>query len=49
MPPFFVFFVILKSEVAIMNHLDEALEELSDEEIQEYEEVIELWIMYGGD
>ena len=32
-----------------MNHLDEALEELSDEEIQEYEEVIELWITYGGD
>ena len=49
MPPFFVFFVILKSEVAIMNHLDEALEGLSDEDLQEYEEVIELWIMYGGD
>ena len=32
-----------------MNHLDEALEELSDEDLKEYEEVIELWITYGGD
>ncbi len=32
-----------------MNHLDEALAELSDEELLEYEEVIELWITYGGD
>jgi hypothetical protein len=32
-----------------MNHLAEALEELSDEEIQEYEEAIELWITYSGD
>jgi len=32
-----------------MNHLDEALAELSDEELREYEEAIELWITYGGD
>jgi len=32
-----------------MKHLDEALEELSLEIIDEYEEEIELWITYGGD
>jgi len=32
-----------------MRTLDEALEELSAEELVEYEEVIELWITYGGD
>jgi hypothetical protein len=32
-----------------MKSLDEALEELSAEELVEYEEVIELWITYGGD
>ena len=32
-----------------MKHLDEALEELSLEIIDEYEEIIELWITYGGD
>jgi hypothetical protein len=32
-----------------MKHLDEALEELSPEIIDEYEEEIELWITYGGD
>jgi hypothetical protein len=32
-----------------MNHLDEALAGLSDEELREYEEEIELWITYGGD
>jgi hypothetical protein len=32
-----------------MKHLDEALEELSQEIIDEYEEEIELWITYGGD
>jgi len=32
-----------------MKHLDEILEELSDEDLREYEEAIELWITYGGD
>jgi len=32
-----------------MKTLDEALEELSAEELAEYEEAIELWITYGGD
>ena len=32
-----------------MKSLDEALEELSAEELGEYEEAIELWITYGGD
>jgi hypothetical protein len=32
-----------------MKTLDKALEKLSDEELAEYEEVIELWITYGGD
>ena len=32
-----------------MKHLDDALEELSLEIIDEYEEIIELWITYGGD
>jgi hypothetical protein len=32
-----------------MKHLDEILEDLSDEELKEYEELIELWITYGGD
>ncbi len=32
-----------------MKHLDEILEDLSDEELKEYEEAIELWITYGGD
>jgi len=32
-----------------MKYLDEALEELSLEIIDEYEEIIELWITYGGD
>jgi len=32
-----------------MKYLDEALEELSQEIIDEYEEEIELWITYGGD
>jgi len=32
-----------------MNHLDKALESLTPEELREYEEVIELWITYGGD
>ena len=32
-----------------MKHLDEALEELSLEIIDEYEEIIKLWITYGGD
>jgi len=29
--------------------LDEALENLTDDELAEYEEAIELWITYGGD
>ena len=32
-----------------MKHLDEILEDLSDEDLKEYEEMIELWITYGGD
>ena len=32
-----------------MKHLDEILEDLSDEDLREYEEAIELWITYGGD
>ena len=32
-----------------MSHLDKALEALTPEELREYEEVIELWITYGGD
>ena len=31
-----------------MKILDEALEELPPAELSEYEEVIELWITYGG-
>ena len=30
-------------------HLDDALQEIEGEDIAEYEEVIELWITYGGD
>jgi hypothetical protein len=30
-------------------HLDDVLEELKASDIAEYEEVIELWITYGGD
>ena len=29
--------------------LDKALEHLTDDELTEYEEAIELWITYGGD
>ena len=29
--------------------LDKALSELTEEELKEYEELIELWITYGGD
>ena len=32
-----------------MKVLDAALEQLSDEELRAYEEIIELWITYGGD
>jgi hypothetical protein len=32
-----------------MKHLDKALELLSDDACQAYEEAIELWITYGGD
>jgi len=32
-----------------MKTLDEALVDLSAEELAEYEEIIELWIRYGGD
>ena len=31
-----------------MKALDEALEELSGEDLAEYEELIELWKTYGG-
>jgi hypothetical protein len=30
-------------------HLDEVLRELKKTNLAEYEEVIELWIRYGGD
>ena len=33
----------------IMSPIDKALSELEAEQIAEYEEVIELWITYGGD
>ena len=29
--------------------LDKALERLTDDELAEYEEAVELWITYGGD
>jgi hypothetical protein len=32
-----------------MKTLDEALEDLSSEELAQYEEAVELWITYGGD
>jgi len=32
-----------------MKHLDRALAKLSEQARREYEEVIELWITYGGD
>jgi len=32
-----------------MKALDQALEELTPEELADYEEAIELWITYGGD
>jgi hypothetical protein len=32
-----------------MKYLDQALSELRLSEIEAYEEVIELWITYGGD
>ena len=32
-----------------MKYIDEALQELPEEYIGEYEEIIELWITYGGD
>ena len=32
-----------------MKHLDEALQLLDHDDLQEYEEAIELWITYGGD
>ncbi len=32
-----------------MKFLDTSLENLSADELLEYEEIIELWITYGGD
>jgi hypothetical protein len=32
-----------------IKYLDQALEAMESEEIDEYEEAIELWITYGGD
>ncbi len=32
-----------------MKPLDEALEQLPEEELNEYEEAVELWKTYGGD
>jgi len=32
-----------------MKPLDEALDELSAEEMEAFEETIELWVTYGGD
>jgi|TARA_Y100000310_G_scaffold173824_1_gene173967 succinate dehydrogenase flavin-adding protein (antitoxin of CptAB toxin-antitoxin module) len=31
-----------------MNYLDKALSSLSGDALEEYEELIELWIWYGG-
>ena len=32
-----------------MNSLDKAMEEMNPQELAEYEEIIELWVTYGGD
>ena len=32
-----------------MKSIDDALENLTAEELAEYEEIVELWITYGGD
>jgi len=32
-----------------MNYLDKAIEEMNPQELAEYEEIIELWVTYGGD
>jgi len=35
-------------KLLLENYLDKALTELSRSELDEYEELIELWIWYGG-
>jgi hypothetical protein len=37
-----------KMNILLENHLDKALRELSDADVDEYEELIELWIWHGG-
>ena len=32
-----------------MKYLDKAMEEMDPQELAEYEEIIELWVTYGGD
>ena len=32
-----------------MRYLDKAIEEMNPQELVEYEEIIELWVTYGGD
>jgi len=32
-----------------MSYLDKAIEEMNPQELAEYEEIIELWVTYGGD
>ena len=32
-----------------MSYLDKAIEEMNPQELTEYEEIIELWVTYGGD
>ena len=31
-----------------MSYLDKAIEEMNPQELAEYEEIIELWVTYGG-
>jgi len=32
-----------------MSYIDKAIEEMNPQELAEYEEIIELWVTYGGD
>ena len=32
-----------------MSYLDKVIEEMNPQELAEYEEIIELWVTYGGD
>jgi succinate dehydrogenase flavin-adding protein (antitoxin of CptAB toxin-antitoxin module) len=37
-----------KMNLFLESHLDKALNELSDDDVDEYEELIELWVWHGG-